>query len=95
MDKKKNVIQYHLIKIIKKTESSTKYLANKNFMSFKNIINQIDLSKISEKEKSLLENEIKKNTLFNTRFILKIEDTKINKNQINIIFEYFEGTKKG
>ena len=54
MDKKKNVVQYHLIKIIKKTESSTKYLANKNFMSFKNIINQIDLSKISEKEKSLL-----------------------------------------
>ena len=91
MEKKKNVDQYHLIKIIKKTESSTKYLANKNFMSFKNIINQIDLSKISEKEKSLIENEIKKNSLFNTRFILKIEDTKINKNQINIIFEYFEG----
>ena len=91
MERKKNIVQYQLIKIIKKTESTVTYLANKNFMSFKNIIRQIDLSKISEQEKLLLENEIKINSLFNTRFILKIEDNNINKNQLNIITEYFEG----
>ena len=69
MEKKKNIIQYHLIKILKKTDSTVTYVANKNFMSFKNLIRQIDLSKISEQEKLLLENEIKINSLFNTRFI--------------------------
>ena len=59
-------------------------------MSFKNVIRQIDLSKISEQEKYSLENEIKINKIFNTRFILKIEDSKINNNQLNIISEYFE-----
>ena len=91
MEKKKNIVEYQLIKIIKKTESTVIYLANKNFMAIKNIIRQIDLSKISEQEKLLFENEIKINSLFNTRFILKIEDNNINKNQLNIITEYFEG----
>ena len=90
MERKKNIVQYQLIKIIKKTESTVTYLANKNFMSFKNVIRQIDLSKISEQEKYSLENEIKINKIFNTRFILKIEDSKINNNQLNIISEYFE-----
>ena len=91
MEKKKNIVEYQLIKIIKKTESTVIYLANKNFMAIKNIIKQIDLSKISEQEKLLFENEIKINSLFSTRFILKIEDNNINKNQLNIITEYFEG----
>ena len=91
MEKKKNIVQYHLIKIIKKTDSSVTYLANKNFMSFKNLIRQVDLTKISEQEKSLLENEIKINSLFNTRFILKLEDSKVDNKQLNIISEYFEG----
>ena len=90
MEKKKNIVQYHLIKILKKTDSTITYLANKNFMSFKNLIRQIDLSKISEQEKVLFENEIKINSLFNTRFILKIEDSKIDNKQLNIISEYFE-----
>ena len=90
MERKKNIVQYQLIKIIKKTESTVTFLANKNFMSFKNVIRQIDLSKISEQEKYSLENEIKINKIFNTRFILKIEDSKINNNQLNIISEYFE-----
>ena len=72
MDKKKNLTQYQLIKIIKKTESTTTYLANKNFISFKNIIRQVDLSKIKDKEKNELENEININSLFNSKFILKI-----------------------
>ena len=91
MEKKKNIIQYQLIKILKKTESTVIYLANQNLMSFKNIIRQIDLSKISEQEKILLENEVKINTIFNTRFILKIIDTKIDNKQLNIVTEYFEG----
>ena len=90
MEKKKNIVQYHLIKILKKTDSTITYLANKNFMSFKNLIRQIDLSKITDQEKYLLENEIKINTLFNTRFILKIEDYKKDNKQLNIISEYFE-----
>ena len=90
MEKKKNIIQYHLIKILKKTDSTVTYVANKNFMSFKNLIRQIDLSKISEQEKLLLENEIKINSLFNTRFILKIEDSKFDNKKLNIISEYFK-----
>ena len=90
MEKKKNIVQYHLIKILKKTDSTITYLANKNFMSFKNLIRQVDLSKITDQEKYLLENEIKINTLFNTRFILKIEDYKKDNKQLNIISEYFE-----
>ena len=90
MEKKKNIIQYHLIKILKKTDSTVTYIANKNFMSFKNLIRQIDLSKISEQEKLLLENEIKINSLFNTRFILKIEDSKFDNKKLNIISEYFK-----
>ena len=90
MEKKKNIVQYHLLKILKKTDSSVTYLANKNFMSFKNLIRQIDLTKISEQEKSLLENGIKINSLFNTRFILKLEDSKVDNKQLNIISEYFE-----
>ena len=90
MEKKKNIVQYQLIKILKKTDSTITYLANKNFMSFKNLIRQIDLSKITDQEKYLLENEIKINTLFNTRFILKIEDHKKDNKQLNIISEYFE-----
>ena len=54
MNGKKNQIQYGLIKIIKKTNSSILFLANKNFMSFKNLILQIDLTKISEKERKEL-----------------------------------------
>ena len=91
MDKKKYSTQYQFIKVIKKTESTTTYLANKNYISFKNIIRQIDLSKITDKEKSELENEININTLFNSRFILKIEDSYRNSKQLNIISEYFEG----
>ena len=90
MDKKKNLTQYQLIKIIKKTESTTTYLANKNFISFKNIIRQVDLSKITDKEKNELENEININSLFNSKFILKIEDSYQNSKQLNIIMEYFE-----
>jgi len=90
MEKKKNIVQYHLIKILKKTDSTITYLANKNFMSFKNLIRQIDLSKITDQEKYLFENEIKINSLFNTRFILKIEDHKKDNKQLNIISEYFE-----
>ena len=81
----KNIVQYNPIKILKKTDTTVTYLANKNFMSFKNLIRQIDLSKISEHEKSLYEKEIKINSLFNTRFILKIEDSKIDNKEINII----------
>ena len=91
MDKKKYSTQYQFIKVIKKTESTTTYLANKNYISFKNIIRQIDLSKITDKEKSELENEININSLFNSRFILKIEDSYCNSKQLNIISEYFEG----
>ena len=87
----KNIVQYKPIKILKKTDTTVTYLANKNFMSFKNLIRQIDLSKISEHEKSLYEKEIKINSLFNTRFILKIEDSKIDNKEINIITEYFDG----
>ena len=87
----KNIVQYNPIKILKKTDTTVTYLANKNFMSFKNLIRQIDLSKISEHEKSLYEKEIKINSLFNTRFILKIEDSKIDNKEINIITEYFDG----
>ena len=87
----KNIVQYNPIKILKKTDTTVTYLANKNFMSFKNLIRQIDLSKISEQEKSLYEKEIKINSLFNTRFILKIEDSKIDNKEINIITEYFDG----
>ena len=91
MKKMKNIVQYNPIKILKKTDTTVTYLANKNFMSFKNLIRQIDLSKISEHEKSLYEKEIKINSLFNTRFILKIEDSKIDNKEINIITEYFDG----
>ena len=91
MEKKKNLTQYQFIKIIKKTESTITYLANKNFMSFKNVIRQVDLSKISDKDKSELENEININSLFNSRFILKIEDSYQQSKQLNIIIEYFEG----
>ena len=91
MKKMKNIVQYNPIKILKKTDTTVTYLANKNFMSFKNLIRQIDLSKISEQEKSLYEKEIKINSLFNTRFILKIEDSKIDNKEINIITEYFDG----
>jgi len=91
MKKMKNIVQYKPIKILKKTDTTVTYLANKNFMSFKNLIRQIDLSKISEHEKSLYEKEIKINSLFNTRFILKIEDSKIDNKEINIITEYFDG----
>ena len=87
----KNIVQYNPIKILKKTDTTVTYLANKNFMSFKNLIRQIDLSKITEHEKSLYEKEIKINSLFNTRFILKIEDSKIDNKEINIITEYFDG----
>ena len=90
MDKKKYSTQYQLIKVIKKTDSTTTYLANKNNMSFKNLVRQIDLTKITEKEKEELENEINLNSLFNSRFILKIEETYQHKNQLNIISEYFE-----
>ena len=91
MERKKNMIQYELNKIIKKTESTTTYLANKNFMSFKKIVQQIDLSKISEKEKAEIENEINVNSLFNSNFILKIEDFHKDNNQLNIIIDYFDG----
>ena len=91
MNGKKNQIQYGLIKIIKKTNSSILFLANKNFMSFKNLILQIDLTKISEKERKEIENEIHINSLFNSRFILKIEDSNQDNDQLNIIKEYFEG----
>jgi len=91
MDKKKYSSQYQFIKIIKKTESTIIYLANKNYISFKNIIRQIDLSKITDKERAELENEININSLFNSRFILKIEDSYQNSKQLNIISEYFEG----
>ena len=91
MNGKKNQIQYGLIKIIKKTNSSILFLANKNFMSFKNLILQIDLTKISEKERKEIENEIHINSLFNSRFILKIEDSNQDNGQLNIIKEYFEG----
>lgn len=90
MDKKKYSTQYQLIKVIKKTDSTTTYLANKNNMSFKNLVRQIDLTKITDKEKEELENEINLNSLFNSRFILKIEETYQHKNQLNIISEYFE-----
>ena len=91
MERKKNMTQYELNKIIKKTESTTTYLANKNFMSFKKIVQQIDLSKISEKEKAEIENEINVNSLFNSNFILKIEDSHKDNNQLNIIIDYFDG----
>ena len=91
MDKKKYSTQYQFIKVIKKTESTTTYLANKNFMSFKNLIRQVDLTKITNKEKVELENEININSLFNSKFILKIEESYLNGKQLNIISEYFEG----
>ena len=91
MDKKKYSTQYNFIKVIKKTESTTTYLANKNYMSFKNFIRQVDLTKITNKEKDELENEININSLFNSRFILKIEESYLNGKQLNIISEYFEG----
>ena len=91
MERKKNMTQYELNKIIKKTESTTTYLANKNFMSFKKIVQQIDLSKISEKEKAEIENEINVNSLFNSNFILKIEDSHKDNNLLNIIIDYFDG----
>ena len=90
MEKKKNIIEYQLVKILKTTDSTVTYLANKNFMSFKSLIRQIDLTKIKEQEKLLYENEIKANSLFNTRFILKIEDSKKDNKQLNIISEYFK-----
>ena len=90
MDKKKYSTQYQLIKVIKKTDSTTTYLANKNNMSFKNLVRQVDLTKITDKEKEELENEINLNSLFNSRFILKIEETYQHKKQLNIISEYFE-----
>ena len=90
MEKKKNIIEYQLVKILKTTDSTVTYIANKNFMSFKSLIRQIDLTKIKEQEKLLYENEIKANSLFNTRFILKIEDSKKDNKQLNIISEYFK-----
>ena len=90
MEKKKNIIEYQLVKILKTTDSTVTYLANKNFMSFKSLIRQIDLTKIKEQEKLLYENEIKANSLFNTRFILKIEDSKFDNKKLNIISEYFK-----
>jgi serine/threonine protein kinase len=91
MEKKKNVTQYHLTKILKKTDTVVTYLANENFMSFKKLIYQIDLSKITQNELNEYKSEIKINSLFNTRFILKIEDYNMNNKQLNVINEYFEG----
>ena len=58
MIKKDLTTEYQIIKTIKKTEKETIYLANKNSMSFKNIIRQIDLSKCLDKEINELEHEI-------------------------------------
>ena len=91
MDKKKYKTQYQFIKVLKKTDSTTTYLASKNFMSFKNLIRQVDLSKVSDTEKAEIENEININLLFNSRFILKIEDTYQHGKQLSIITEYFDG----
>ena len=91
MNKKKYSTQYQFIKLLKKTETTTTYLANKNFMSFKNLIRQIDLTKISDEEKKEIENEINISLLFNSRFILKIEETYEHGHLFNIVTEYFEG----
>ena len=91
MNKQKYSTEYQFIKLLKKTETTTTYLANKNFMSFKNLIRQIDLTKISDEEKKEIENEINISLLFNSRFILKIEETYEHGHLFNIVTEYFDG----
>lgn len=92
MDKKKSAAtHYQLKQIIKKTESTTIYLAYKNFMSFKNIIRQVNLAKITDEEKKSLENEINLNSLISSKFVLKIEESYKQGDTINIVTEYFEG----
>ena len=85
--------EYQIVKIIEKTLSSTIYLANKNCLSFKNIVRKIDISKLTDKELDELEHEVNINYTFNSRFILKIEDFFQNEKNlqfVNIISEYFE-----
>ena len=88
---KKNATHYELKKVINKTESTTIYLAYKNFMSFKNIIRQVNLKKITDEEKKALENEININSLLSSKFILKIEETYQQGDTVNIVSEYFQG----
>ena len=58
MIKKDLTTEYQIIKTLKKSDKKTIYLVNKNSLSFKNIIRQIDLSKLSDKEINELEHEI-------------------------------------
>ena len=93
MIKKDYSDEYQIVKIIEKTLSSTIYLANKNCLSFKNIVRKVDISKLTDKELDKLEHEININYTFNSRFILKIEDFFKNEKNlqfVNIISEYFE-----
>ena len=59
-------------------------------MSFKNLISQIYLAKKSDEEKKEIENEINISLLFNSRFILKIEETYEHGHLFIIVTEYFE-----
>ena len=94
MIKKDNSTEYQIIKKLNQPELSTiLYLASKNSLSFKNIIRQVDISKLSDKELDELEHEININYSFNSKFILKIEDVFQNKKKlklVNIISEYFD-----
>ena len=93
MIKKDYSDEYQIVKIIEKTLSSTIYLANKNCLSFKNIVRKVDISKLTDKELDELEHEVNINYTFNSRFILKIEDFFQNEKNlqfVNIISEYFK-----
>ena len=93
MIKKDYSEEYQIIKILQKTPISTIYLTNKYGLSFKNIIEKIDISNLSDKEVDEIEHEININNSLNSRFILKINDCFHNQKNLNFIYiisEFFQ-----
>ena len=93
MIKKDYSEEYQIIKILQKTPISTIYLTNKYGLSFKNIIEKIDISNLSDKEVDEIEHEININNSLNSRFILKINDCFQNQKNLNFIYiisEFFQ-----
>ena len=94
MIKKDNSTEYQIIKTIEKSNKYKTFLVNKNCLSFKNIIKQVDLLKLTDKEIDELEQEINIISTLNSDYVIKIKDyfqTHYNLyHYFNIVTEYFE-----
>ena len=83
---------YKLLKILKKNDISTVYLATRDNTSFKYAVKRINLSKINEEKIKDLENDCNFYLNFNSKFVLKLYNAyQGDDDDFNIITEYCDG----